>query len=97
MVHRPVAFDPRGRFSNSRINHIVWVARSRRARGWREASVSLKEGQELLPSALVVTELAQHRRGGRLGVDLLHPTHHHAHMPEGNNHGLQLSEENRHG
>lgn len=37
--------------------------------------------QELLAGLWVVPEHTQHRRGHCLAVDLLHASHHHAHMP----------------
>lgn len=37
--------------------------------------------QELLAGLGIVPEHAQHRRGHCLAVDLLHASHHHAHVP----------------
>ena len=39
------------------------------------------EGEEFLPGAWIVPEDPQHARRRRFAVELLHASHHHAHVP----------------
>ena len=69
--------------SHGKVRSIFHGTASRSvAAGAQPRSRGAHEREELFARLRVVPEPAQHGRRDRLGVDLLHAAHHHAHVPE---------------